>query len=306
MKKSKILIIAAVIVFLIIFGIFFCDYSNKSKNADTEIQAHSEEISDAVSNEMSDCEELSFEASDDSESDVSDGAMIIKTYEYSYKTANFNSSVESFEDTVRRFRGYVSYSEIYGDEDNRTAIYRARIPSQLSEDFVSDLSGIGELISSSSTAEDVTLSYSEMSTHVETLRTEYENLQGMIADATDLDTIITLESRMSDILYDIENYESQMTIISNQVEYSTVNLTIEEEIPEPEEPEKTKIEKSYSEKISEKFEGSVSDISDLLKDLGLWFASALPYIVIIIVVGLIALFVVFFVRKFKNKKVKKQ
>ena len=90
-----------------------------------------------------------------------------------------------------------------------------------------------------------------------------------------MEDIITIESRLSEVRYQIESMESQLRTFDNQVDYSTVNLSIEEvEIFTPVE------EETPWERISEGFAESLDNIGNGFVEFGIWFVIHIPYLVI--------------------------
>ena len=100
--------------------------------------------------------------------------------------------------------------------------------------------------------EDVTLSYADVESRKKTLLVEQERLWALLEKADTTEAIITLESRLSEIRYQLESYESQLRLMENQVSYSTVNLYVEEVIlltPTEEETVGSRIRRGFSENL---------------------------------------------------------
>ena len=60
------------------------------------------------------------------------------------------------------------------------------------------------------------------------LRTEYDRVSELLEQATELDQILALESKLSDLRYQINSYETQLRTYDNLVDYSTVYLNVNE------------------------------------------------------------------------------
>ena len=77
-------------------------------------------------------------------------------------------------------------------------------------------------------------------------------------------TVIALEERLSEIRYQLESLESQLRLYDNQVDYSTVNLDIQEIVQDsdftPTEPEGfgARVQKGLSKNLASLAEGAVS------------------------------------------------
>lgn len=64
--------------------------------------------------------------------------------------------------------------------------------------------------------------------HKKALETEQERLLALLEKAENVEDIITIENRLSDVRYELENYESQIRLLDNQIDYSTVYVDISE------------------------------------------------------------------------------
>lgn len=105
-----------------------------------------------------------------------------------------------------------------------------------------------------------------------------------------------MESRLSSIRYELQTYESQLRTYDNQVEYSTVTLSISEvERITPVTAEK----KTVWNRIHTGFGDTIYNLSEGLKNFVVWFVVNLPYLIIwtIIITG-----VVLMVRRYYRKK----
>ena len=64
--------------------------------------------------------------------------------------------------------------------------------------------------------DDVTLRYVDVDSHKKALETEQERLLALLEKAENVEDIITIENRLSDVRYELENYESQIRLLDNQ------------------------------------------------------------------------------------------
>ena len=90
-----------------------------------------------------------------------------------------------------------------------------------------------------------------------------------------MEDIITIESRLSEVRYQIESMESQLRTFDNQVDYSTVHINVEEVehyTPQP--------EKSTWERIKSGFGENVYRVTNGIKNLAIEFVIAIPIMVL--------------------------
>ena len=108
---------------------------------------------------------------------------------------------------------------------------------------------------------------------------EQERLLALMEQAETIDDIIMLESRLSEIRYQIESMESQLRTYDNKVDYSTVYLKVDEV------KELTPVvEETALQRIANGFANSLKEIRDGLTEFAIWFVVNIPYFILWIVV----------------------
>ena len=214
-------------------------------------------------------------------------SMEVETKEFDILIDNINEKIEELE-------GYVESSNVSGrsyyyNNDLRRAKIVARIPKDSLDSFTDNISEIANVINSTSDTENVTLQYVDIESRKKSLEIEQERLWALLEKEETIEDIITLESRLSSIRYELQNYESTLRTYDNQVEYSTVTLSIYEvERTSP----STEEVKTVGNRIKTGFSDTMYNISEGLKNFAVWFVVNLPYIIIWAVIITVAVFVI--------------
>ena len=239
-------------------------------------------------------------------SDKTDGEHVerklIKTVNLNLETENYDSLMVGLEKEIEALGGYIEYKDAYhGNYNSRTNSYRnryanitARIPAARLDEFTKTVGEIGNITYESESVEDVTLKYVDLSSHKKMLVAEQERLMELLENAGSMEDIITIESRLSEVRYQIESMESQLRTFDNQVDYSTVHINVEEVeryTPQP--------EKSTWERIKSGFAENVYRVTNGIKNFAIEFVIAIP-IMIIWVIGIAV--VILLGRKILKKK----
>ena len=149
----------------------------------------------------------------------------------------------------------------------------------------------------SESVEDVTLQYVDLSSHKKMLLTEQERLMELLENAESMEDIITIESRLSEVKYQIESMESQLRTFDNQVDYSTVHINVEEVEHYTPQPEKTTWER-----IKSGFSENVYRVTNGIKNFAIEFVIAIPILLVWVVVIVVSVSVIRVVLKKKHKK----
>lgn len=237
--------------------------------------------------------------------------MLIREITMNVETSSFVELTNSIKNKVTELGGYIETSNVSGtgnDRDLRSGLYVIRIPSSNMDLMLAVVDGSCIVTYESENTTDVTLQYSDIQSHITALRSEQSTLLTLLEDTTDMDAILLLQTRLTELSYEIESYESAGRIMANQAAYSTLTLNVEEVLVEVE-PEKPEIpdekEPTLGERMKENLKDSWEDIKEDWKDFSVDFAGDLPYILITLtVLGAIAL-IVFIVVKVITKKIKK-
>ena len=230
------------------------------------------------------------------------GRLLIRTVTMSAETKEFDRVKTDVEAQVKFLGGYIEYSSVAGtgnDRDLRTAYYQVRIPADQLDTLLEKVGNSCTVISSGESTSDVTLEYVDSKARVESLRVEYDQLLELLDNAQDLDTIIVLQNRMSDVRYEIECYESRIRVLENQVTYATLNLSLTEVLEETEVEEPHVV--TYQERVSDQFADTWENTKIFFQDLLLDIIAAIPGL-IVLAVFIIAGLIVLFVLRAKRKK----
>lgn len=241
---------------------------------------------------------------------VSTDRKLIKTVNMDVETQEFDSLLSAIENRVSELGGYIENMNTYngsyynGYRSTRNADMTIRMPKEQLDVFLETVTGNSNVVRRSDNVEDVTLAYVDLESHRDALRTEQSRLLELLEKAESIEDIITIEQRLSDVRYQLESMESQLRTYDNQVDYSTVYLSVEEvEVYTPVE------EETAWERISGGFMDSLQSIGDGFVEFGIWFVVNIPYMVVSLLLVAIAILLVLFgikiVIKMSNRHEKK-
>ncbi|MDO4189256.1 MAG: DUF4349 domain-containing protein [Lachnospiraceae bacterium] len=224
-----------------------------------------------------------IEKVDDSQVENSN-RKIIKNVNIDAETEEFDAFIKNVEFKVNALGGYLESTNISGRSINaskssmRNANITARIPSNNLDNFITNVTENSNILNKSESAEDVTLSYADTEAHIKSLRTEQERLDELLLQADDIETIIAIESRITDVRYELESYESRLRSIDNKVDYSTVYINVREvERYTPVEVPK----QSVGERIIIGFTENLVRAKDFIVDFFVEFVIAIPILLVI-------------------------
>lgn len=225
------------------------------------------------------------------ESEVKSNEKIIYTYNYSVETKTFDDFMKSVQQRVNEYGGYMESSEVHGNEEMNITRYAnlvIRVPAEKMADFLDMVKGSANVTYSSSSSENVTLSYVDMKSHVEALKAEQKSLMDMLEHADSVEAIITIQTRLTDVRYELESYESQLRVYDNRINYSTLYLDVNE--VDRESNVATKL--SYGEEVSRGLSDTLYSMGQGLRDFSIWLIVNLPVLLVLAVIIVIIFFIV--------------
>lgn len=315
MKKVLSYLITAVTIGTVLAG---CGSGSNYKSTEAAEMApeeyHSDDMYEADYGTGAYEEAVEEEAAvEDGVDSIDDGAIenssrkIIRNVNISAETEEFDSFVSNIDKKVKELGGYMESTNISGrsisssSKNMRSADLVARVPSNKLDSFVSNVADISNITNKSESAEDITLNYADTQAHISSLRTEQQRLDELLLQAEDIETIIAIESRITDVRYELESYESRLRTMDNKVDYSTVTIYVREvERYTPVE----EVKQTVWQRIAVGFTENLLDAKELVIDFIVGFIISIPILVVLAVFVAVPVVIIFFVVRFFVEKIK--
>lgn len=216
---------------------------------------------------------------------------LIRTVNMNIETYDFDAVTATVSSRVTALGGYIESSSVDGSStyNGRSADYTLRVPAAKADGFIATIGENSNITHQSESMEDVTLKYVDNKSRKESLQVEYDRLEELLKEADDIEELIYIENRLSEVRYEIESIEAQLRSYDNLVDYTTIYLYVQEVI-EYTEPEP--VDFSVGARISRGFKEAVENVIEFLGDLLVLIVVALPYLVVIAVFVLIIFLIV--------------
>lgn len=234
---------------------------------------------------------------------VTDNRKIIEKIYFSLQTKNFDNVTSELETKVLESNGYVESSQIDGknfDEDyytERRAKFVVRIPSEKVDAFCEYVSSSCTVTNKEITTDDVTLKYVDMQSRIKALTGEKESLERLLEKAESVSDIISIRNQLTDVIYRIESYESQLRTYDNLIEFTTITIDVREV-----EKEQIVEELTPWQQIVENLKNNFDNIGDGFVNLFIFIVSNLPYFAIYaIIISICYIIIKILIKKAKSK-----
>ena len=227
---------------------------------------------------------------------------IIKTGYISINVNSFDETSQLVKTYMEQNNGYVERSDQYADYDSQTNTYKGksgnitvRIESTKFSDTMSYIETLGTVTSQSETVNDITNNYVDAQSRLEVKEQEKERLTELLDSAENIGDIISIESRLTEVISDIESYQAQLNSYDDVVDYSSISISITEKNDESIIPDKT----DFVDKAAYNFKNSARTLFSGFEGIVLLVIKLWAPLAVVLVV---AVATVVFIKTKKNKK----
>jgi len=218
---------------------------------------------------------------------------LIQTGSVEMDAENFDDVVALLRDVVPHVGGFIA-SESLTNQGRRVLSMVMRVPADRFVEMFDYVQLLGEVRFASSRADDVTDRFTDLASDLSTRRIEEERLLALIDEATGITDLLALETRLSNVRFQIESTLSLLNNMASQIAYSTIHITLFEPWPD----NVPAILPGIGERIGGAFGDSVDSVVRGFQGVVVWFAGAvLP----LMMVGIVGLGIFFIVRRIMKK-----
>lgn len=215
---------------------------------------------------------------------IEDNKKIIVTGNLNAETLDFDKVLSNLEANVKKYGGYIQGSSISINRDDRR-YYDAciRIPAESYNDFLNATKANVNVTYYSENTDDITDTYTDLEARINSLKAEEEKVLEFYDQATNLEELMSIENRLTDIRYEIDSLETRIKNYDLLVNYSTLNISIVET------KVYTKTNDNFFSKLGLNFLNGWSNFVNVIEDIVLSFVYNLwiVLLVVVIIVGIV-------------------
>ena len=144
----------------------------------------------------------------------------------------FGTSSSQLRQIATDLGGYVASGESrieeYDDERYAVGWFTIRIPSDRFEEAVDRVEVLGERVSASMTSQDVTEEYVDLQGRLNYWREQEAFYTRLMEEATTIEDLVTLQTRMQDVLLNIEQIEGRLRYLDARTSFATLTVGLTE------------------------------------------------------------------------------
>jgi len=201
------------------------------------------------------------------------------------QTLEFDETEAALKNLVKELNGYFESTSLdnggyYSDGSYKYGYYTVRIPQEKYDEFMQAVGENCHVSYISESVEDIGEQYFDVETRLETLNTQLDRLQELLAKASSLSDIIELESKISDTEYEINSYTSTLNRYDSLVGYATITLNIEQVYRVDDGVQQ---KNTFGARLWRNLKNGIFNFVDSIGDLLTWAAYNLIGIIIVVV-----------------------
>ncbi len=221
----------------------------------------------------------------------------------SMETLEYDQSIQQITDLVNQMEGFIESSSSSGGSDaqgnysQKYASITIRVPSDRLTGFIGSLNDCGTITQQNLSSENISLEYADVEARKEALQTEYDRLIELMAQAENVDAVIAIEARLSEVRLQLDSLSSQLRTYDNLVDYSTVYLDIYE-VRNISNTNAT----TLADRIQNGFSDTLFNLQVFFEDLIVFLIVNIPVFILLAVVIAAIVLILRFVRKRRRAK----
>jgi hypothetical protein len=153
--------------------------------------------------------------------------LVIKTGEITIQVNDIDVAIAAATRSMDGFGGYVSGTGRSGTDEDAEGTITVRIPAGAWDAALVALRGLGgTILDEHSETEDVTGKVVDLDAHVRNLQTTETALAAIMAKATTIKDVLTVQEHLTDVRGQIEELQSEASHLREQAAFSTLTLNV--------------------------------------------------------------------------------
>ncbi|MDF2855617.1 MAG: hypothetical protein K0Q87_1468 [Neobacillus sp.] len=283
-----------IIPMLMFFFIFLTACSSNSQSEDAKMISPEEAAMDSDSGESSRVKEdysISNETEKKEQSETTSievpKQMVIYQAELHLRVKKFEQTLQSLEEKVGKYGGYIAESNVSKDGDEQlSGSIKIRIPQKHFQTFLHEAEGqAAEVLQRKISGDDVTEEYVDLESRLKSKRVVEERLISFMNSAEKTEDLLKISDDLSKVQEEIEMIEGRKKFLENQTSLSTVFITLYENkvsIPPLENDDLNTWEKT-----KKQFMKSTNMLLSGISGLVVFLLGNLPILIILAIIGIL-------------------
>ena len=148
---------------------------------------------------------------------------LIRTGNVTLEVKTLSDSEEKITAWAKSLGGYITNANTWENGAN----YTVRVPSERFEDAMVQTGEFGRVTNRSVNTQDVSDSYYDLQSRLQTKYILRDKLTGYLNQAKDIKDLLEIERQLNSVLEDIDSTEGRFKRLSGQIDYSTIYINMQ-------------------------------------------------------------------------------
>ena len=171
----------------------------------------------------------SYDDAADNGGSVLEDQKIIYTGTLNLETTDFDSTVKAVTALADALGGYLESSTVgTGGRSYRWAEYTVRVPAAQFQSFLDQAGDLAHVTWQNTDLQNITETYYDTEGRLKTQQIKLERLQKLLAQAENMEDIITIESAISETEWNIEDLSGTLRHYDALVDFATITVSLQE------------------------------------------------------------------------------
>lgn len=222
---------------------------------------------------------------------------IIKNANLNFETTDYDTAYSQLLSAIKTAGGDVENSSMSNSGEPENSLRRlsitVRIPEKNYGEFISSAELVARLLSKNEYTSDVTAQYVDTDARLNNLKAQEKRLLELLETAQTLTDVLDIETRLSEVRYQIESYTTQINTMDNQISYSSVYISLNETKTQ------TVLSDNFITRLGKAFTDGINALGTGLAALLVAIAASLPTLFIVVIVGGLIYGIIRIIRKRK-------
>ncbi|MBA3367939.1 MAG: DUF4349 domain-containing protein [Geodermatophilaceae bacterium] len=152
--------------------------------------------------------------------------QIVRTGDLAVDVDDITAAANRITAVVDAAGGSIGLDQRYGEAKDGSADLVLRVPPERFDDLLETVSDLGEELSRSVAAQDVSTAVADVDARVESLRNSVTRLLALGAQAVSVSDLITIEAELSTRQAELESLQAQQREFSDQISLATLSVSL--------------------------------------------------------------------------------
>jgi len=149
-----------------------------------------------------------------------------------FQVKDLAESSAKVEKLTAKYNATITNSQTYNQEESIEASYAIRVAPEKLDDLLKSIQGESIFLDNKTvSAEDVTLQYVDVEARIKAKQAVKQKYLELLAKTNNVQEILAIEVELQKVQEELEVVQAQMKALQQQVNYSTINLTMYQLVP---------------------------------------------------------------------------